>query len=272
MNIRVLSLLLLLLFLLACAPFGALTPTATPTILPTVTNTPSPEAGTGEISGKVLDSSTSASVSSASISTNPPTSSVTTDVEGKYSIPGIPPGDYTVTATKFGYESVSVEVAVVAGKTTTADLHLIAKSTDARTSSTTNPALTDGLIAYYPFSGNADDESGNGNHGIVYGATLAEDRFGKENNAYYFDGADDLIQIDDFSISYDSLSISAWVLLISHTPKDPQIIGTPDSDRAFQLEIGGVNRVEDGRNAKNSIMWNVSRVPSVFGRTGMYLC
>ena len=26
---------------------------------------------------------------------------------------------------------------------------------------------TDGLIAYYPFNGNANDESGNGNHGTV---------------------------------------------------------------------------------------------------------
>jgi hypothetical protein len=30
--------------------------------------------------------------------------------------------------------------------------------------------LNDGLVAYYPFNGNADDESGNGNHGTVYGA------------------------------------------------------------------------------------------------------
>jgi hypothetical protein len=49
--------------------------------------------------------------------------------------------------------------------------------------------LTDGLIAYYPFNGNANDESGNGNDGTVQGATLTADRFNTPNSAYYFDGA-----------------------------------------------------------------------------------
>ena len=35
----------------------------------------------------------------------------------------------------------------------------------------------DGLVAWYPFNGNANDESGNGNDGNVIGATLSEDRF-----------------------------------------------------------------------------------------------
>lgn len=47
--------------------------------------------------------------------------------------------------------------------------------------------LTNGLVAYYPFNGNANDESGKGDHGIVYGATLASDRFGVPNRAYFFD-------------------------------------------------------------------------------------
>ncbi|OAD20786.1 secreted protein [Candidatus Thiomargarita nelsonii] len=29
--------------------------------------------------------------------------------------------------------------------------------------------LKDGLAAYYPFNGNANDSSGSGNHGVVYG-------------------------------------------------------------------------------------------------------
>ncbi len=40
---------------------------------------------------------------------------------------------------------------------------------------------TDGLITYYPFNGNANDASGNGNDGVVHGATLTEDRFGNPN-------------------------------------------------------------------------------------------
>ncbi|MGA9778350.1 MAG: hypothetical protein ACLPRE_04365 [Limisphaerales bacterium] len=43
--------------------------------------------------------------------------------------------------------------------------------------------LTNGLLAYYPFNGNANDASGNGNNGVVYGATLTTDRFGMSNSA-----------------------------------------------------------------------------------------
>ena len=43
-----------------------------------------------------------------------------------------------------------------------------------------------GLVAYYPFNGNANDESGNGNNGVVHGATLTTDRFGNANAAYDF--------------------------------------------------------------------------------------
>ncbi len=37
--------------------------------------------------------------------------------------------------------------------------------------------VLDSLVAYYTFNGNADDMSGNGNHGIVNGAVLTEDRY-----------------------------------------------------------------------------------------------
>ncbi len=38
--------------------------------------------------------------------------------------------------------------------------------------------LNDGLVAYYPFNGDANDESVKANHGTVDGVTLTEDRFG----------------------------------------------------------------------------------------------
>jgi hypothetical protein len=45
-------------------------------------------------------------------------------------------------------------------------------------------SLTNGLVGYYPFNGNANDVSGNGHNGTVYGATLASDRFKQPNQAY----------------------------------------------------------------------------------------
>lgn len=68
------------------------------------------------------------------------------------------------------------------------------------------------LVAYYPFNGNANDESGYGNDGTVNGATLTTDRFGNLNSAFYFDGTGDYIN-GGVSIDTESneLSISAWV-------------------------------------------------------------
>jgi hypothetical protein len=47
---------------------------------------------------------------------------------------------------------------------------------------------TNGLVGWWPFNGNANDESGNGNNGTVNGATLTNDRNGVANSAYSFDG------------------------------------------------------------------------------------
>ncbi|MBU1873943.1 hypothetical protein KJ688_09490, partial [bacterium] len=49
--------------------------------------------------------------------------------------------------------------------------------------------LNDGLVAYYPFNGNADDESGNGHDGDTTGHSpvITIDRFGNINSAYEFD-------------------------------------------------------------------------------------
>ena len=46
--------------------------------------------------------------------------------------------------------------------------------------------IANGLLAYYPYNGNANDESGNGYNGTVNGATLTTDRFGNANKAYSF--------------------------------------------------------------------------------------
>ena len=43
-------------------------------------------------------------------------------------------------------------------------------------------------MAYYPFDGNVNDESGNGLDGMPFNISLTEDRFGNENQAYNFNG------------------------------------------------------------------------------------
>lgn len=70
--------------------------------------------------------------------------------------------------------------------------------------------LTDGLVAHYPFNGNANDESGNNNHGTVYGATLTEDRHGNPNSAYQFDG-NSYITTPNLQNNVTEYTISAWI-------------------------------------------------------------
>lgn len=78
--------------------------------------------------------------------------------------------------------------------------------------------FTDGLIAYYPFTGGVtDDFSGNNFHGKGYNVEAVEDRFGNESSALYFSNADTIndsfveaLDIDT-SVIEDGFSITLWV-------------------------------------------------------------
>ena len=49
---------------------------------------------------------------------------------------------------------------------------------------------SDGLVGWWPFNGNANDESGNGNDGIIVNSMLCQDRFGNESAAFDFNSTD----------------------------------------------------------------------------------
>ena len=69
---------------------------------------------------------------------------------------------------------------------------------------------SNGLVGYWPFNGNANDESGNGNNGTVNGATLTSDRNGNANSAYSF--SNNYILVPSSSLfNSNNLSVSMWV-------------------------------------------------------------
>jgi len=70
-----------------------------------------------------------------------------------------------------------------------------------------------GLVSWWPFNGNANDESGTGNDGVLNGPALTEDRFGNSDQAYEFNGTSDYIEIqDDPTLDLETeLSISVWI-------------------------------------------------------------
>jgi hypothetical protein len=70
---------------------------------------------------------------------------------------------------------------------------------------------TDGLVGWWPFNGNANDESGNGNNGTVNGATLTSDRFGIPLNAYQFNSGSNLICTSNTFNTPNVLTYSVWM-------------------------------------------------------------
>jgi hypothetical protein len=72
---------------------------------------------------------------------------------------------------------------------------------------------TNGLVAYYPFNGTANDESSNGNNGVINGATLISDRFGNLNSAYGLSTLTDNLTVSNVQPSFNNtgLSISLWM-------------------------------------------------------------
>ncbi len=91
----------------------------------------------------------------------------------------------------------------------------------------------EGLVAYYPFNGNADDASGNAYHGTVYGPTLAPDRDGNPNSAYHFNSRDYIEVHTGDSLFNNSFTISVWVNFDHFNNDYPQIMHAEKSNISF---------------------------------------
>ena len=73
------------------------------------------------------------------------------------------------------------------------------------------PSLREGLIAYYPFNGNANDESGNGNDPEVQGAALTADRHGKDAATYRFDGESHIsVLVKNLPVENSARTVTCW--------------------------------------------------------------
>ena len=209
-----------------------------------------PSNTVASISGEVIYSgSQTGTIHITASATTTVTGSVEIAVAGAYSITNLPiPADYVVTAfmdsNSNGVQDVteasgsysnnpvyvsndvtgvdieltdpdlppSNTVASISGEVTysgsqTGIIHIVASAENTAT------APTNGLVAYYPFNGNANDESGNGNTGIVHGAVLTIDRFSQTNNAYAFDG-NDYINVGQLGLDTGvGLTLSGWCRL-----------------------------------------------------------
>ncbi|MBT6462332.1 MAG: SUMF1/EgtB/PvdO family nonheme iron enzyme [Opitutae bacterium] len=94
--------------------------------------------------------------------------------------------------------------------------------------------LNSGLVGYYPFDGNSQDQTRKNNHGTLQGgAHLTEDRFGRDNSALYLDGNGDWVEINGVSDDVKrSVTMATWI------QADPATSGTRRSILAVNSEAG----------------------------------
>jgi len=105
---------------------------------------------------------------------------------------------------------------------------------------------TAGLVAWYPFNGNANDESGNGFNGTVNGATLTNDRFGNVNSAYDFSGTDKYISLGNVIDNLPNLTMTGWFNLNENNNEICNILAKPYAMTITTHSLSYVFSVCDG--------------------------
>ncbi|MFL2995581.1 MAG: LamG-like jellyroll fold domain-containing protein [Cytophagales bacterium] len=113
------------------------------------------------------------------------------------------------------YSKVTATLSVATTQPVKVNLTLsgTASSGDYEETPDTVQATTNGLVAYYDFDGDANDESGNSNNGTANNATLTTDRHGNANKAYSFNGNNSYVEVPwNGSVRVqDDITMSAWI-------------------------------------------------------------
>ena len=117
--------------------------------------------------------------------------------------------------------------------------------------------VRDGLVACYPFNGNANDESGNGNNGTINGATPLADKSGNANSAYSFNGTTDYIYIGkpvpSSVATTAAITLAAWInpsAYPSSSSDDTIYVGLIAGSQCDFCGTSGAAIHLDGRNAQ----------------------
>lgn len=93
--------------------------------------------------------------------------------------------------------------------------------------------FSNGLVAYYPLNGNANDASGNSNNGVLYNVTPTNSNTGLGGGALYFNGTSGSVLVtNNPSLNLTNISLSAWI--------KPDT-GYPGGGMVFSKHESGVN-------------------------------
>jgi hypothetical protein len=102
------------------------------------------------------------------------------------------------------------------------------------------PGNIGGMVAHYPFDGNADDASGNSNNAQLFGGSFVADRNGTQGQALDLDGQDSRVEVTASSAFSDlsTYTVSMWVRLDARPSVVPYFyhgVSSPDS-RVLSIE------------------------------------
>lgn len=112
--------------------------------------------------------------------------------------------------------------------------------------------LTTGLVAHYKMDGNAQDASGNSNHGINTNATPISDRFGQVDKAYYFNGS---AYINANFTNSSNITVSGW---FKNSNSDAVRYQKLFSFGQESIHVGIQNSYDNAINCAGAINSNVS--------------
>jgi gliding motility-associated-like protein len=108
---------------------------------------------------------------------------------------------------------INNDTTICRGTSVTLSIDSLFPSRTVCTSAELPPNLRNGLVGYWPFCGNANDQSGNGFNGNPLNAILTTDRFNNQNSAYYFNGSASISVAHSQTLNITGdLSIASWVL------------------------------------------------------------
>jgi len=111
-----------------------------------------------------------------------------------------------------------------------------------------SPVPTNGLVGWWPFNGNANDESGNGNNGTVNGASLTNDRLNSSSKAYTFNGSSNYISLKNTFFTNPS-KVSAFTYSFWINPSS-----FPSAGKGYAISVKegfwrtvGISLIETGK-------------------------
>lgn len=160
-------------------------------------------------------------------------------------------GVWTAPGTE-GIYTVEVQVSDQNGGTAKASSSLLVYFSD---------SVTGGIVAHYPFKGNALDISGNQLHGTPRGVVSTADRNGKAMEAYYFNGGAQSVQVsaNELLNTESAVSVSVWV----------KPLALPDRETFIASHGSWQNRWKLSVTPEGKLRWTVNTTDGIADLDGL---